>query len=85
MSSSTPQFAKYKLVQVKKTDDANIKNADQNVQVNKNADQNVLSWLKDGLPLNLQKKGVDAYNAIKNEIEVDDEGMVTYKVTTFGI
>lgn len=73
MSSSTPQFVKYKLVQVKKTDDANFKSAD----------ESALSWLKDGLPSNLQKKGVDAYNAIKKEIEVDDEGMVTYTVMTF--
>lgn len=42
--------------------------------------QKNLDWLKDGLPNKLKKSGVEAYRAIQNEITVDDDGIVTYKV-----
>lgn len=42
--------------------------------------QTNLDWLKDGLPNKLKKSGVRAYRAIQNEIIVDDDGIVTYKV-----
>lgn len=72
MSSSTLPFIKYKLVQVGKTQT--------NEGETKVEAENDLEWLKDGLPEHLQKKGLSAYNAIKNDISVDDEGMVTYSV-----